>query len=119
MTSYLLSVHTSDARRSPRSSDDTQEASNRIAELDAEMKDAGAWVAAGRLDAPSSSAVVERHKGQIRVTDGPFIEAKEQIAGFYIIEAADLESAIGWASKTSDAISMPIEVRPFVAVTIG
>jgi hypothetical protein len=119
MTTYLLSVHTSDAPASPRSNEDMQEASNRIAALDAEMRDAGAWVAAGRLDGPSTAAVVERHKGRIRVTDGPFIEAKEQIAGFYIIQAADLDTAVGWASKASEAISMPIEVRPFVDVTIG
>jgi hypothetical protein len=47
------------------------------------------------------------------VTDGPFIEAKEQIGGFYIIEAADLDAALEWASKTSDAVGKPIEVRRF------
>jgi hypothetical protein len=119
MTTYLLSVHTSDAPRPERSNEEMQSASQAIAALDAEMKDAGAWRAAGRLDGPSSATVVERHKGRIRVTDGPFIEAKEQIAGFYIIEAADRDAAESWASKASAAISMPIEVRPFVDVTIG
>ena len=47
------------------------------------------------------------------MTDGPFIEAKEQIGGFYIIEAADLDAALDWASRTSDAVRRPIEVRRF------
>src|SRR5262245_9195696 len=100
MTSYLLSVHTSDAPPA-RSDEDMQAASGRIVALDAELKASGAWIAAGRLDDPSNAAVVERHKGRIRVTDGPFIEAKEQIGGFYIIEAASLEAAVDWASKAS------------------
>jgi len=48
------------------------------------------------------------------VTDGPYLEAKEHVAGFYIIEAADIDTAIDWAAKTSDAVGMPIEVRTFV-----
>lgn len=118
MTTYLLSVHTSDAPRPAQAEEDMQAASTRIDALNAEMKAAGAWVAAGRLDSPSTAAVVERHKGRIRVTDGPFVEAKEQIGGFYIIEAPDLDTAVQWASKASDAINMPIEVRPFVDVTL-
>jgi hypothetical protein len=49
------------------------------------------------------------------MTDGPFLESKEAIGGFYVIEAADDEVALDWASKSSAAISMPIEVRPFWA----
>jgi hypothetical protein len=46
-------------------------------------------------------------------TDGPYVESKEHLGGFYIIEADDLESALVWASKTSAAVGHPIEVRPF------
>ena len=46
-------------------------------------------------------------------TDGPFAETKEHIAGFYIIEAEDLDAALSWASKTADCVTQPIEVRPF------
>ena len=49
------------------------------------------------------------------MTDGPFVEAKEHIAGFYIIEAADLDEALSWAGKVVDAIGQSIEVRPFAA----
>ncbi|MFN2418189.1 MAG: YciI family protein [Candidatus Limnocylindria bacterium] len=49
------------------------------------------------------------------MTDGPLVEAKESIGGFYIVQAEDLDAALRWAAKTSAAIKMPIEVRPFLA----
>jgi hypothetical protein len=51
--------------------------------------------------------------GDAVMTDGPFVESKEHLAGFYIIEADDLDAALGWAARTSTIIGMPIEVRPF------
>ena len=119
MTHYLLSVHTADAPRPHMTDEETRRSSDNIAALDAEMKAAGAWVVSARLHGPDTATVVEAHKGRIRTTDGPFVEAKEQIAGFYIIEAPDLDAAQGWASKASEAVGMPIEVRPFVDITIG
>ena len=68
---------------------------------------------AAALKTPAAAKVVRPRNSKIRVTDGPFVEAKEQVAGFYIIEATTLDDAIGWASKTSDAVRRPIEVRPF------
>ena len=50
-------------------------------------------------------------------TDGPFAESKEHLGGFYIIEAADLDAALAWASKTTACVAKPIEVRPFRHVT--
>jgi hypothetical protein len=119
VTQYLLSVHTSDAPRPPRTAEEMERSSTDIVALNDEMKAAGVWLAAGRLHGPDTATVVESHKGRIRTTDGPFVEAKEQIAGFYIIEAADLDAALSWASKASEAVGMPIEIRPFVDVTIG
>ena len=51
--------------------------------------------------------------GDALTTDGPFVESKEHLAGFYIVEADDLDAALGWATRTSTIIGMPIEVRPF------
>ena len=51
--------------------------------------------------------------GELLTTDGPFAESKEHLGGFYIIEAADLDAALAWASKTTEAVGQPIEVRPF------
>jgi hypothetical protein len=57
--------------------------------------------------------VVRVRGGDALTTDGPFAESKEHLAGFYMIDAEDLDSALGWASRVSEAIGRPIEVRPF------
>jgi hypothetical protein len=51
--------------------------------------------------------------GEALTTDGPFAETKEHLGGFYIIEVSDLDAALVWASKTTEAVGMPIEVRAF------
>ena len=53
------------------------------------------------------------HDGDVVTTDGPFAEAKEQIGGFWVIEAADLDAALAWAAKGSAACRGAVEVRPF------
>jgi hypothetical protein len=116
MTRYLLSVHTgADTRPEEMTGDEVQQGYARVAELEQEMESSGALLFSGRLEAPSAAKVVRASGRRIRMTDGPFLESKEAIGGFYIIEAADDEVALDWASKTSAAISMPIEVRPFWA----
>jgi len=81
--------------------------------LQEEMKSAGAWVFGGRLTEPDTATVVRMSGGEAMTTDGPFVEAKEHLGGFYIVEAEDLDAALGWASKTTAIIGAPIEVRPF------
>jgi hypothetical protein len=93
--------------------DDMREGYARIGAVEAEMRAADALVFSGRLDAPGAAKVVRVRDGNALTTDGPFIESKEAIGGFYIVEAADDSEALAWATKTSDAIGMPIEVRPF------
>ena len=73
----------------------------------------GNWVFAGGLAAPSTATVIDGRDGEPVFTDGPYLESKEHIAGFYIINADDLDAALGWATRTSATIGMPIEVRPF------
>jgi hypothetical protein len=70
---------------------------------------------AGRLEGANTATVVHASDGSVLTTDGPHAEAKEAIGGFYIIEADDHEAALAWASRTSAAVGMPIEVRPFYA----
>jgi len=80
------------------------------------MRAVNALVFSGRLLEPSRARVVRPSRGRVKATDGPFAETKEHIAGFYIIEASDLDSALEWASKVTVAINTPIEVRPFMDV---
>jgi hypothetical protein len=114
MSQYLLSVHSAVGTASePMTDDEMRRGFAQIATLESEMKSAGALVFSGRLLEPSTATVVRASGGKAMTTDGPYAEAKEAIAGFYIIDADDLDAALTWASKTSAAINEPIEVRPF------
>jgi hypothetical protein len=116
MTRYLLSVHTGgESTAAPVSEEEMRRGFEKIAGLEEEMEAAGALVLSARLDAPDAASVVRANNGRILTTDGPFLESKEMLGGFYIIEAPDRETAVSWASKTSAAINTPIEVRPFFA----
>ncbi len=116
MPRYILSVHTSgESSTKPMSPDDMRRSLETVARLEAEMTAAGALVLSARLAPPDAAAVVDTRNGTPITTDGPFLEAKELVGGIYILDAPDRETAIGWASKTSAAISMPIEVRPIQA----
>jgi hypothetical protein len=81
------------------------------------MKSSGAWVFGGALHDPDTATVVRVSNGEVLTTDGPFAESKEHLGGFYLIEASDLDAALGWASKVTATIKHPIEVRPFRAVS--
>ena len=74
----------------------------------------GHWVFAGGLAAPSSATVIDNRGEEPLVTDGPFLESKEHIAGFWIIEAADLDVALRLAAEGSKACNRKVEVRPFL-----
>jgi hypothetical protein len=74
----------------------------------------GHWVFAGGLGAPSTATVIDNRGGEPMFTDGPFIESKEYLAGFWVMEAADLDVAIKLAAEGSKACNRKIEVRPFL-----
>ena len=72
----------------------------------------GHWVFAGGLGAPSSATVIDNRGEEAMFTDGPFLESKEFVAGFWIIEAADLDVALKLAAEGSKACNRKVEVRP-------
>ena len=74
----------------------------------------GHWVFAGGLAAPSSATVIDNRGDEAVFTDGPFVESKEYLAGFWIMEAADLDVALKLATDGSKACNRKIEVRPFL-----
>jgi hypothetical protein len=80
--------------------------------LNLEMKAAGAWVFAAGLHPTDSATVVRQQGSEVLVTDGPFAEAKEHLGGFTVIEAEDLDAALGWAGRLARATTLPVEVRP-------
>ena len=116
MTRYMLSVHSVDGQaREPMSPEEMQRSWQHISVLENEVKSKGAWVFSGRLHDADTATVVRVSNGKIVTTDGPFAEAREHLGGFYIINAEDLDAALGWAAKTTRCVGAPIEVRPFAA----
>jgi hypothetical protein len=114
MTHYLLSVHSLEGQvREPMTDEEMQQSHKQLGILEQELKSAGAWVASGRLHEPDTATVVRMADGEVLTTDGPFVESKEHLGGFYIIQAEDLDAALTWASRVTEAIKVPIEVRPF------
>jgi hypothetical protein len=73
----------------------------------------GHWVFAGGLAAPSTATVIDNRGDEPLLTDGPFVESKEYLAGFWVIEAADLDVALKLATDGSKACHRKVEVRPF------
>lgn len=114
MTRYLLSVHSTPGEvGEPMTDEQMQRTTQQVMALQAELKAAGAWVFGGRLAEPDTATVVRLSAGEVQTTDGPFVESKEHLGRFYVIEAEDLDAAIGWATKTIAIIGVPLEVRPF------
>ena len=112
MTQYLMAVHHSpDAPPPPP--EEMQKAFRQVDQYNEELRNAGAWVFGGGLHSPDIATVVRVEDGEAIVTDGPFAETKEQLGGFWIIEAPDLDAALAWATKASAACMGPVEVRPF------
>jgi hypothetical protein len=74
----------------------------------------GYWVFAGGLGSPDSATVIDNRGDEVVITDGPFVESKEYLAGFWIIEAPDLDVALKLATEGSKACNRKIEVRPFL-----
>jgi hypothetical protein len=118
MTRYLLSTHAVEGEeREPMSEEQMRETSHRLTAIEQEMSDSGAWVFSARLHGPETATVVRVASGEALTTDGPFAESKEHLAGFYMLDAEDLDTALSWATKVSEAIGRPIEVRPFAGFT--
>lgn len=82
-----------------------------VGKVDAEMRAAGVWVFNGGLDQASSATVVRTRAGDPPMTDGPFVEGKEHVGGIVIIKVENLDEALKWARKVSQATTLPVEVR--------
>jgi hypothetical protein len=74
----------------------------------------GHWVFAGGLASPDAATVIDNRDGKAMFTDGPFLESKEYMAGFWVWEAPDLDAALKLAAEGSKACNRRVEVRPFL-----
>jgi hypothetical protein len=113
MTRYLVAIHHPDDH-DPSAEDEAM--SRDIDVLNEEMEARGARIFAGGLrPASSARSLRAQPNGEVLITDGPYLETKEHIGGFWILEAADLDEALAWGRKAVVACRAPVEVRPFWA----
>jgi hypothetical protein len=88
-----------------------------ISALNEEMEAAGVRIFAGGLPpAGSAKSLRAQPDGKVLVSDGPYLEAKEHVGGFWLLEAADLDEALAWGRKAAVACRVPVEVRAFLSV---
>ena len=112
MTRYLLSVYYPAGSVQPPP-EELERIVADVGRVHGELQSAGAWVFGGGLHEPSTATVVHARGGQVLTTDGPYVETKEQLGGFSVIDVKDLDAALAWADRMSQATTCPIEVRPF------
>jgi len=111
MTRYLVAIHHPDDY-DPSKEDETMR--REISALNVEMKTAGVRVFVGGLKpARSARSLRAQPEGKVLITDGPYLETKEHIGGFWVLECADLDDALAWGRKAAVACRAPVEVRPF------
>jgi hypothetical protein len=116
MTQYLLSLPHNTAESPTMESMDPEElqkAQEAVGGFMERLNAEGAWVFAGGLHPPSTATTVDNRGDEPILTDGPFVEAKEYLGGFWVIEAPDLDKALEWAKDVSKALGDRIEVRAF------
>ena len=112
MVQYLLSVHSTDADPEP-SPEVMERAYAQVDKFNQEIKASGNWVFGGGLHPVTTATVVDGTGADVVTTDGPFAESKEHLAGFWIVQAIDLDQALELARRGSQACGGPVEVRPF------
>ena len=112
MTQYLLSVHMVEgAEEQPP--DVIQRMYADVDTFNKKLQDQGKWVFAGGLHPANTATVVRSQNGEVLTSDGPFAESKEQLGGFWVVTASDLDEALKLAAEGSQACGAPVEVRPF------
>ncbi|MBB5065945.1 YciI family protein [Granulicella mallensis] len=111
MPHYLVAIHL------PDNYDPSAEGEAMVSDIDVlneEMEAAGARFFAGGFGAPGNAKSLRRQsEGEVVITDGPYLEAKEHVGGFWILKAADMDEALAWGRKAVIACRAPVEVREF------
>ena len=117
MTQHLVAIHHPDDY-DPSTEDEAM--SRDIDALNEEMIAAGVRIFAGGLSAArSAKSLRAQPDGKVLITDGPYLETKEHIGGFWILKAADLDEALAWGRKAAVACRAPVEVRPFGRTSVS
>jgi hypothetical protein len=111
MAQYLVAIHHPDNFDPSTETEDTR---RDISALNKEMMAAGVRLFAGGLQSETKAKSLRAQpNGQVLITDGPYLETKEHIGGFWILNVADMDEALAWGRKAVVACRTPVEVRPF------
>jgi hypothetical protein len=112
MTQYLVAIHHPDDYDAAAVEDEAMHRD--IDVLNDEMRAAGVTIFVGGLQpARRAKSLRARPDGEMLISDGPYLEAKEHVGGFWVLEAANLDEALAWGRKAAVACRAPVEVRPF------
>jgi hypothetical protein len=112
MTQYLVAIHHPDNYNPAATEDDAMHRD--ISALNVEMKAAGVRIfVGGLLPAVRAKSLRRKANGEVLITDGPYLETKEHIGGFWVLEASNLDEALAWGRKAAVACRAPVEVRAF------
>ena len=114
MPHYLLTLCPPEAGAAPPSPEELEPIMAEVEALNDEIKAAGSWVFAGGLHDASTATTLLLQGDEVVVTDGPFAEGKEHIGGLSVVDAPDLDQALGWGRELARITGLPIEVRPFM-----
>ena len=114
---YMLLLYANEAAMAAAPSDKTYEISAAYGAYTEALKKSGAWLAGDRLKPTQLATAVRTANGKTNVLDGPYADTKEQLAGFYMIEAEDADAAIAWAARCPGSSAGTIEVRPIWEMT--
>ncbi len=112
MPQYLLSVH-NDGDSPYATKEQREQAFHDTGVLNEEMREQGVWIFAGGLQPATTARVVRVRDGALEHTDGPYLDSKEHIGGFWILDVVDVDAAQVWADRATIACQGAVEVRPF------
>jgi hypothetical protein len=114
---YMLLIYNDEAAMANAPRERTEQILAAYGAYTEALKKSGAWLAGDRLKPTQSATVVRMANGKTNVLDGPYADTKEQLAGFYMIEATDIDTAIEWGSRCPAASTGTVEVRPIWEMT--
>ena len=111
---YLLTIYVDEAAFTDATPEEGMQMMAAYDALTAELKEAGVFLGGEGLQPTSTATTVRVRDGEPLLTDGPFAETREQLAGFYLLDCGDLDDAVRWAAKIPSAARGSIEVRPVI-----
>jgi hypothetical protein len=109
---YLLMIYSDESKMAAATKSDAEQMMAAYGAYSQALQKAGAMVGGERLQPTSTATTVRVAKGKTEVLNGPYADTREQLGGYYIVEAADLDAAIAWAARCPGAAYGSIEVRP-------